>query len=332
MPASTAVPMGADTKAFVRDLLQRRGQASTVILLDRESFEPPREYQVRPMPVLYAAAAAAALGAVLLSSLFLFTPLRRIALGVDIDRMRATAAEHGRRAAALEDSLTLQYQQLDRLRQIITGEVDTAMVVVPVAELPDPDTFELPSGGPLAEPAPGSEDWGDHRQPALAMRWLTPEGDAPSPARRAAASAYLSSLRLPVLPPVEGLFTRGFEARSGHYGIDLSVEEGTPVRSVGDGYVIFADWTYDGGYVVAVQHADGYLSAYKHNARLLKRVGDRVRSREPVALSGNTGEVTSGPHVHFEVWRDGLAQDPRAFLVGAPVAAGLSAGDASSGA
>jgi len=79
--------------------------------------------------------------------------------------------------------------------------------------------------------------------------------------------------------------------------------------------VVFADWTDAGGWTVAVQHADGYLSVYKHNGRLLKRVGDRVRNRETVALSGDTGEVTSGPHLHLEIWRDGLAQDPAAFLI-----------------
>ena len=109
---------------------------------------------------------------------------------------------------------------------------------------------------------------------------------------------------------------RGFDAPRGHYGLDIAVAEGTPIRSIGDGYVVFADWTNDGGYVVAVQHADGYLSVYKHNSRLLKRVGDRVRSREAVALSGNTGEITTGPHLHVELWRNGLAQDPRLYFVG----------------
>ena len=68
--------------------------------------------------------------------------------------------------------------------------------------------------------------------------------------------------------------------------------------------------------MIGVQHADGYVSFYKHNERLLKRVGDRVRERDAVATSGNTGEITTGPHLHFELWRNGLAQDPRYFLIG----------------
>jgi murein DD-endopeptidase MepM/ murein hydrolase activator NlpD len=66
---------------------------------------------------------------------------------------------------------------------------------------------------------------------------------------------------------------------------------------------------------MAIQHAKGYLSVYKHNQRLLKRAGDRVRSLEPIARSGNTGEVTTGPHLHFELWQNGLAQDPRRYFV-----------------
>jgi murein DD-endopeptidase MepM/ murein hydrolase activator NlpD len=123
-------------------------------------------------------------------------------------------------------------------------------------------------------------------------------------------------LELPLRPPVDGFLTRGFDAQGGHFAIDIAVEMGSPVRCVGDGYVVFADWTQDGGYTVAVQHAEGYLSIYKHNKQLLKRVGDRVQSRETIAISGNTGEITTGPHLHFEFWRNGLAQDPSEYFVG----------------
>lgn len=88
------------------------------------------------------------------------------------------------------------------------------------------------------------------------------------------------------------------------------------VRSIGDGYVVLSDWTHEGGFTIAVQHAEGYVSVYKHNQRLLKRVGDRVRAREAVAMSGNSGEISTGPHLHFELWLDGLAQDPVYYLVG----------------
>jgi murein DD-endopeptidase MepM/ murein hydrolase activator NlpD len=115
---------------------------------------------------------------------------------------------------------------------------------------------------------------------------------------------------------MNGFPTRDFSAQTGHYGIDVAVSKGESIRSVGDGYVVWADWTQDGGYTVAVQHADGYLSVYKHNGRLLKRIGERVRAAEPIAVSGNTGAITTGPHLHFELWRNGLAQSPRSYVTG----------------
>ena len=81
------------------------------------------------------------------------------------------------------------------------------------------------------------------------------------------------------------------------------------------GYVILSDWTHEGGYAIAVQHSDGYVTVYKHAKQLLKRIGDRVRNREAIAISGNSGEITTGPHLHLEIWHNGLAQDPRYYFV-----------------
>ena len=115
---------------------------------------------------------------------------------------------------------------------------------------------------------------------------------------------------------MNGFPTRDFSAQTGHYGIDVAVSKGESIRAVAHGYVVWADWTQDGGYTIAVQHTDGYLSVYKHNGRLLKRIGDRVRATEPIAVSGNTGAITTGPHLHFELWRNGLAQSPRSYVTG----------------
>ena len=276
----------------------------------------PHQYEVRPQNLALLAVGAVSAVAVLLILLLFLTPLRRLVVGPDLEEYRSMAELNARRAAAFEDSVALQYRQISQLRALITGDLDSLTTAVPVMDdptLPEPAEAEAVLGVTLPE-EPASEDWTDHQQPALSLRWLD-ASDANSPAVGSTAEAYLASLRLPSLPPVDGFVSRGFGARVGHYGIDFAVDEGTPVRAVGDGYVVLADWTHEGGYVIAVQHADGYLSVYKHNARLLKRVGDRVRSREAVALSGNTGEITSGPHLHFELWRNGLAQDPRTFFV-----------------
>jgi murein DD-endopeptidase MepM/ murein hydrolase activator NlpD len=147
-----------------------------------------------------------------------------------------------------------------------------------------------------------------HNQPAIAASGFPATGDE---------SYVRPNMSLPIQSPVEtGFTTREFDADNAHFGIDLAVSEGTRVRAVSEGYVVLADWTQEGGYTMAVQHADGYLSVYKHNKRLLKQTGDHVKARETLAVSGNSGEVTTGPHLHFELWRNGLAQDPRPYVIG----------------
>ncbi len=293
---------------FTKDVERPR----LIIVMEEESLEPPRQHQVVPRQVLLLFGGAA-LALVLVTVVFIaFTPLRALIPGYGSLEAQREAQLASVRLEALEDSMQVQLQYLAGLRTLLNGQVDSSAFAAMAP--PEPDL--LLNGESTAVAAePLSPNWRDHEQPALPLPRLSAGEGAP--VRNAAAEAqYLSSLRLPALAPVDGFLTRGFDARTGHYAVDLAVEEGTVVRSVGPGYVIFADWTHDGGYTILVQHADGYVSVYKHNQRLLKRPGDRVGEREGIAISGNSGEVTTGPHLHFELWHDGLAQDPRSFLIG----------------
>ena len=297
---------------FLRDLFARPGASRTVILLEEDTMSTPRQYEVRPGYVLYAALVGVVLLAAVLVALVMLTPLRGLVMGQGSTDLRGVAEANAERAAALEDSLTVQYQQIAQLRAIITGEVDEMGDA-----LLDPSALALPEepGGISGAEVGGASAQDDHAQPAFPLRTLGPAADG-GPARDPrAADVYLDGFRLPVSPPVDGVESRGFNAARGHFGVDYAATEGTPVRSIGPGYVVFADWTNDGGHTIAVQHPGGYLSVYKHNSRLLKRLGERVRTREAIALSGDTGEITTGPHLHVEVWRDGLAQDPAALFL-----------------
>ncbi len=298
---------------FLRDLFSRPGATRTVILLEQDTMSTPRQYEVRPSYAAYATVIGTVLVAALLITLVVLTPLRRVLAGPSTGELRDTAEDNAFRAAALEDSLEVQYRQISQLRALITGDLaDEAMLDPESVVLPSEDELaelgEIPRATPIPVTQPASGD-----AAPIAMRGLRARGEGPAPG--SAAEAYLSSLRLPVPPPLDGVISRGYDASTGHFGLDIAADEGTPVRALGEGYVVAADWTHTGGWTVAVQHAGGYLSVYKHNDRLLKRVGDRVRNRETVALSGDTGDVTSGPHLHLEIWRDGLAQDPAAFLI-----------------
>lgn len=115
-------------------------------------------------------------------------------------------------------------------------------------------------------------------------------------------------------PPVEGVVTQSFNEQDRHYGTDIVAKANAKVATVLDGVVVFTDWTVKTGYVIQVQHANDLLSVYKHNSTLLKKQGDYVRAGEVIAVVGNTGEESSGPHLHFELWRAGNPLNPEDFI------------------
>ena len=112
--------------------------------------------------------------------------------------------------------------------------------------------------------------------------------------------------------------TQGFDADHRHYGIDYATKTGTPVYAATDGYVVFSGWTYDDGNMIILSHGGGYLTVYKHNQLLLRTEHAFVKRGEMIAESGSSGKTSSGPHLHFEVWKDGLPRDPQEFLLVAP--------------
>ena len=114
--------------------------------------------------------------------------------------------------------------------------------------------------------------------------------------------------------PVDGIVSEHFDPQIDHLAIDIVAKQDEPVKAVADGTVIFASWTQDSGYVIAIQHRGNLISMYKHNSDLLKNVGNFVTAGEVVSIIGNTGELTSGPHLHFELWYNGNPINPEELI------------------
>ncbi len=114
--------------------------------------------------------------------------------------------------------------------------------------------------------------------------------------------------------PIQGIITNHYNSAAKHYGIDLVSERNDAVKAVYDGIVIFADWTINTGYVIAIQHPGNFISVYKHNSALLKQQGDIVKSGDPIAIIGDSGEQSSGPHLHFELWANGSSVNPMDYI------------------
>ncbi len=120
--------------------------------------------------------------------------------------------------------------------------------------------------------------------------------------------------RMFFIAPVRGTISSGFNEKIKHYGIDILGEKDAPVKACLDGTVILSTWTYDFGYVIAIQHSQNLVSVYKHNSTLLKKEGDLVSAGDPVAIIGNTGEQSTGPHLHFELWYKMSPLNPAQFI------------------
>lgn len=116
------------------------------------------------------------------------------------------------------------------------------------------------------------------------------------------------------IAPVRGTISSGFNEKIKHYGIDILGEKDAPVKACLDGTVILSTWTYDFGYVIAIQHSKNLVSVYKHNSTLLKKEGDLVGAGDPIAIIGNTGEQSTGPHLHFELWYKMSPLNPAQFI------------------
>ena len=114
--------------------------------------------------------------------------------------------------------------------------------------------------------------------------------------------------------PVNGIIINPFNLAEKHYGIDIATTGESIIKAVLKGTVIFADWTTETGYTLAIQHAGNIVSVYKHNSTLLKTIGSPVRAGDPVAVTGNSGELSSGPHLHFELWIKGTPVNPEDYI------------------
>ncbi len=129
------------------------------------------------------------------------------------------------------------------------------------------------------------------------------------------AKAFSSSISsFYFFTPVKGTVVNSFDARTKHFGTDVVSSPDEAIKATLDGTVVMADWTSDAGYVIGVQHSNNLFSVYKHNSALLKTTGSFVKAGEVIAFIGNSGEFTTGPHLHFELWYNGNPLNPEDYM------------------
>ena len=232
----------------------------------------------------------------LISSLIIvFTPLRNYLPGYMNTEIREQVVNNALRADSLQWLLERQRMYIMNIQDIISGNIK-ADSVHSIDSLTEVRTEEL------MERTQAEEEFRKQYEETERYNLTTIDN--------AQAVTGLIFFR-----PTRGMVSSEFDANQKHFGIDIAASPNESVLATLDGTVILATYTADTGYVIQVQHSQNLISVYKHCGSLLKKVGDSVKAGEAIALVGNTGEKTTGPHLHFEIWNKGRALDPSKYIV-----------------
>jgi murein DD-endopeptidase MepM/ murein hydrolase activator NlpD len=250
----------------------------------------------------FAVSVAVTLAALMFTPLALYVPIPNP--GLEARYGRKILETQQQLAHLAEEMLTLKGYNI-QLRKALGEGGDTLR-----AKNAIPQTVET-QAPPRQHAAAG--DAGLDTYESSAAGGIADEYGAPVSLAQAVRSA--DPVRLPLMMPAEGFITQGFDPERGHYGMDIAGKRGSVVSASADGRVVFAGWTYDDGNMIVVSHDAGYVTIYKHNQTLLKPAQSSVRRGEPIAYLGTSGRTSEGPHLHFEVWKDGGPRNPAEYLL-----------------
>ena len=204
-------------------------------------------------------------------------------------------AEHDKKTAQLQDSLTLKEYLLDSLKVHVLAQQRK------VGELSDEIPFQDIEASEEALLIASKRD--------SLFREAVERED-----RFSLFDYETDKVDLVFFAPVKGILTESYNVKEKHYAVDIAVPKGTAVKAIADGTVVFSAWTAGTGYVVIIEHTNKYLSVYKHNEIIYREQGDLIKSGEVIALAGTSGEYSTGPHLHFEMWFQGYPVNPENFI------------------
>ena len=228
------------------------------------------------------------------TSIIFFTPVREYIPGYDTTKMRIQAINNLERLDSLINQLSINENYLEAVFQTINGQ-DYKNIYTNESQRISVDLSEL--------------DMSLRVEDSILRKVVERED------KFNVIESETQTLNLEMSPPVRGIIIESFDVSIKHYGIDIVLKEQTPVKAVADGIVLLSEWTIDSGHTVIVYHKDQLTSVYKHNYLSKVKTGDYVKQGQVIALSGNTGELTSGPHLHFELWDSNGPINPEDFII-----------------
>jgi murein DD-endopeptidase MepM/ murein hydrolase activator NlpD len=286
---------------FNRWLVGLRNTYRLVIMND-DTFEEVGSYRLTRLNVYILGSSIFVLMFFLVTFIISFTPLKEYVPGYGDVNLKTQAQRLESDVDAIEKEVKSRDKYIRAIQKVLTGDVDTVLEAPPKNE----GNFSYNEN----DLEPTEEELAIRAETERASMQQRNNGNA------AVISYNENTLdKLYFASPIKGAVVRDeFDPDKDHFGIDLLGAKGTPISSVLDGIVMMSDYTFETGFVIAVQHSNNLVSFYKHNSKLLKKAGEKITAGEAIAILGNTGELTNGPHLHFELWHNGRAVNPRDFI------------------
>ena len=299
-----------------------------LVIMDTETFMEKWSFQLSARNLFVTIGLSIIILVLLTTILIAFTPLREYIPGY----MQAGLVEQVYRSTividSLENKLTQQEQMLSNIKSIIVGEeireefiqkTDTVKVKpgkdvrsksdsILRLEIESQDKYQVKPSSSLKK-TKKSENIPVHTNMAgVQDKGVVRVYTQMNFADNRSISDFI------FYTPLKGKVISEYDSKKRHYGIDIAGRENAVIKSVYNGTVLFSDFTLKTGYIIAIQHPNNVISVYKHNSALLKHAGDVVRAGEPIAFLGNSGELTTGPHLHLEIWYNGKSVNPMEYI------------------
>ena len=285
--------MSNTTKRSVKK--KKPQQKYKVIVSDEETFEEIISLKTNNFQLFLFAFLYTIFVVILTTTIIFFTQFREYVPGYPSSDLLLSAAKITVKADSLERELALNAQFFSAIESVLRGDLNqTAQSILD-------DTLTQKDLGAAQIVAPIPQD--------SVLRAYVENQDKFNLTRNQLlidSKSYYS--------PVKGVVTDGFDIEKNHFAVDVSVDIGTPVKAILAGTVLFSEWSVETGHVILLDHGENLISVYKHNSKILKSQNETVRAGEVIAFSGEEGALSSGPHLHFEIWKNGLPIDPETIL------------------
>jgi murein DD-endopeptidase MepM/ murein hydrolase activator NlpD len=271
-----------------------------LVLMDAGSFEEKFSLRLNRLGVFSVAGAIVIMLVFITIYLVAFTALREYIPGYSDVNMPQRVYALRQRADSLEMIFRQQNLYITNLRQVLLGNEVPGTTLPSQNDYVNYDTITMTIS---------TEDSLLRAEYELQSKYNLNQNQ---PRSYSYVPANLGNMNF--FPPIKGIITRSFDSKVDHYGTDIVAKSNSAIKAVLDGTVIFSDWTLETGYIIGLQHKNNLISVYKHNSSLLKQEGTYVKAGETISIVGASGELSTGPHLHFELWYNGTPINPEEFI------------------